>query len=202
MTWGLVARGWWDRLRGRLEPRPYPFAHATLLDSPLRTLLFGPARVLAAFGLRPGQRVLDIGSGTGYYSLEAARRIGDRGRLICLDIQREMLVETRRRLCAAGPENAGYVQASAEQLPFAPDSFDHVLLVTVLGEIPDRSRALREIRRVLHPGGRLSVSEQFPDPDFIAPGSLRHQLRALGFVEEATRRQLLLGYASAWRAAK
>jgi len=202
MTWGLVARGWWDRLRGRLKPGPYPFADATLLDSPLRKLLFGPARVLGAFDLKPGQRVLDIGCGTGYYSLEAARRIGNGGRLTCLDIQGEMLVETRRRLYAAGLERTGFIQARAEDLPFAANSFDHVLAVTVLGEIPGRSQALREIRRVLRPGGRLSVSEQLPDPDFITPGSLRHQLRASGFMEEATRRQFFFAYTSVWRVDK
>ena len=202
MTWGLVARGWWDRLRGRLEPGPYPFAEATLLDSPLRTLFFGPARVLATFDLKPGQRVLEIGSGTGYYSLETARRIGDGGRLICLDIQREMLLETHRRLCAAGFEGAGSIQARGEDLPFAANSFDHVLAVTVLGEIPGRSQALREIRRVLRPGGRLSVSEQLPDPDFITLGSLRRQLRASGFVEEATHCHFLLAYTSVWRVDK
>jgi ubiquinone/menaquinone biosynthesis C-methylase UbiE len=161
--------------------------------------LFGPVRVLATFDLKPGQRVLDIGTGTGYYSLETARRIGDGGRLICFDIQGEMLAETRRRLRAAGFESAEFVQASAEHLPFSSGSFDHVLLVAVLGEIPDRSQALREIRRVLRPGGRLSVSEQLPDPDFITPGSLRRQLWASGFVEESTRRHFLLAYTSVWR---
>ena len=202
MTWGLVARGWWDRLRGRLEPGPYPFAQATLLDSPLRTLFFGPARVLARFHMMPGERVLDIGSGTGYYSLEAARRIGDGGRLTCLDIQHEMLLESRRRLFVAGFGSAGFVEASAEQLPFASDSFDHVLLVTVFGEILHRSQALREIRRVLRPGGRLSVSEQLPDPDFITPGALRRELLSAGFVEMATRKHALLAYASTWRVGK
>lgn len=202
MTWGLVARAWWDRLWGRLEPRPYPFAKATLLDSPLRKLFSGPARIIATFDVKPGERVLDIGSGTGYYSLEAARRIGASGRLICFDIQREMLLETRRRLGADGCDGVAFVQASAEHVPFAPKSFDRVLLVTVLGEIPDRFLALREIRRVLRPGGRLSVSEQLPDPDFITPGALRRQLRAAGFVEEATRRHFCLAYTSTWHVVK
>ncbi len=202
MVWGLIARAWWDRFWGRLKPRPYPFVEATLLDSPLRTLLFGPRCILAALDLKPGQRVLDVGSGTGYYSLETARRIGDGGRLTCLDIQGEMLVRTRRRLCAAGFESAEFVRASAEHLPFLSGSFDHVLLVTVLGEIPDRSQALREIRRALRPGGRLSVSEQLPDPDFVTPSTLRRQLHASGFVEEVTRRHFLLAYTSVWRADK
>lgn len=198
MALGMVAGAWWDRLRGRLEPRAYPFAEASLLEHPLRQHFASPQRVLAAFDLKPGECVLEIGPGTGYYSPETACRIGHAGRLICLDIQQEMLLETRRRLRAAGFESAEFVQASAEDLPFAANSFDHVLAVTVLGEIPDRSRAVREIRRVLRPGGRLSVSEQLPDPDFITPGTLRCQLRAAGFVEEATRSHFLLAYSSIW----
>ncbi len=200
MVWGLIARAWWHRLRGRLEPGPYPFGEAALLESPLRRLFAGPRRLLAAFNLRPGERVLEIGSGVGYYSPAAARHIGEQGRLICLDIQREMLAEARRRLRAAGFERAQVVQASAEHLPFAASSFDHVFLVAVLGEIPDRSQALGEVRRVLRPGGRLSVSEQLPDPDFITPTMLRRQLRGAGFVEEATRRHFLLAYTSTWYA--
>ncbi len=202
MTWGLVARGWWDRLWGRLEPRPYPFPEATLLDSSLRKLFSDPRRIFATFDVKPGERVLDIGSGTGYYSVEAARRTGDGGRLTCLDIQREMLLETRRRLMGAGFERAEFIEASAEDLPFASESFDRVLLVTVLGEIPDRSRALRECGRVLREGGRLSVSEQLPDPDFVTPASLRRQLRAAGFVEETTRGHFLLAYTSTWHVDK
>src|SRR5574341_224181 len=102
MALGMLARAWWNRLRGQLAPSPYPFAEATLLESPLRGLFASPQRVLTALDLKPGERVLEIGPGTGYYSREAARRIGARGRLICLDIQRGMLLETRRRLHAAG----------------------------------------------------------------------------------------------------
>jgi ubiquinone/menaquinone biosynthesis C-methylase UbiE len=199
MAKGMLVRAWWDRLHGRLEPRPYPITEGAFLESPLRRLFASPQRVLAAFDLKPGERVLEIGPGIGYYSLEAARRIGYRGRLICLDIQWEMLAETRRRLGASGCEVAGFVQAGANHLPFASGSFDHVFLVTVLGEIPDRLQALEEIRRILRPGGRVSVSEQLPDPDFVTPGSLRRLLRAAGFVEAATLRHCLLAYTSTWR---
>ncbi len=202
MVWGLIARAWWDRLWGQLKPGPYPFAHAALLESRLRKIIDNPRRVLDASDLKPGQRVLEIGPGTGYYSVEVARRIGRWGRLTCLDIQREMLRETRRRLHAGDSGGAQFVQGGAEHLPFASASFDHAILVGVLGEIPDRSRALQEIRRVLRPGGRLSVSEILPDPDFIPLGTLRRQLRATGFAEEATRKHSLLAYSSSWRVGK
>jgi len=66
----------------------------------------------------------------------------------------------------------------------------------VLGGIPDRDVALAEIRRVLRGGGRLSVSEQFPDPDFVTRHGLRRELTARGFAEEKTRGWLF--YTSTW----
>jgi ubiquinone/menaquinone biosynthesis C-methylase UbiE len=158
----------------------------------------GPERIVGAFSLRPGEKVLEIGPGTGFYSLAAARRVGTSGRLICLDIQPEMLRETRRRTTAAGLA-ADFIQADAAALPLRSGALDHAYLITVLGEIPDRRAALAEIKRVLRPAGRLSISEQFPDPDFVTRRTLRHALDAAGFVEEATHGRLI--YMSTWSSA-
>jgi ubiquinone/menaquinone biosynthesis C-methylase UbiE len=158
-------------------------------------LVAGARRVLDLFGLRAGETVLEIGPGTGFYSIEAARRVGARGRLVCLDIQPEMLQHTRRRLLARGLE-AAFVQADAGALPLRAASVDHVFLIGVLGEIPDRTVALAEMRRVLRPGGRLSLSEQLPDPDFVTRRALRRELTKAGFTEEKTRGWLF--YASRW----
>jgi ubiquinone/menaquinone biosynthesis C-methylase UbiE len=143
--------------------------------------------------------VLEIGPGVGYYSLEALRVIGEDGRLICLDIQPEMLQEVRQRVSRAAAGEACFVQGSATRLPLSNSSVDQVFLITVLGELPDRSAALGEIRRVLRPGGRLSVSEQLPDPDYLTPRVLRSELSAAGFIEESTRG--LVVYTSTWRTA-
>lgn len=197
MAKGLL-RSWWNRFRGRLEPIPCPFSQARVLDSKLRSLVASPQRVLGAFELAPGERVLEVGPGTGYYSIAAARRVGESGLLVCLDVQREMLLETRRRLGAGGNLRAAFIHADVSALPLGTGSFDHVFLITVLGEFPNRWRALVELRRVLRPGGRLSVSEQLPDPDFISRGRLRRELGALGFTEIATRGRFF--YTSSWKA--
>ena len=81
-------------------------------------------------------------------------------------------------------------------MPLRSGSVDHVLLITVFGEIPARAGALQEVKRVLRPGGRLSVSEQFPDPDFVTVKTLRRELTAAGFVEERTNGRLW--YTSTW----
>ena len=196
-TTQMILRAWWDRLRGRLVPGPFPFSEARILDLPMRARVASPERILTAFGLAAGEQVLEIGPGNGYYSIEAARRVEPRGRLICLDIQSEMLLAARRRTRENGLDRVAYVQGGASALPFRSGSIDHLFLITVLGEIPDRPRALSEFARVLRPRGRLSISEQFPDPDFMPRASLRRILAAAGFVEVATRGRLWL--TSTWK---
>jgi len=197
MAVGGLLQTWWQRLRGQLQPSPCPYSDAAVLESPLRGLFASPSRILGAFGLAPGERVLEIGPGIGYYSHDAVARLGESGRLVCLDVQREMLLETRRRL-QAHERMAHFVHASAVALPFLAGAFDRVFLITVLGEIPDRARALQEIHRILRPGGRLSVAEQLPDPDFITVATLRRELRAAGFAEESTKRHFAIAYSSTW----
>jgi ubiquinone/menaquinone biosynthesis C-methylase UbiE len=191
-----LLQAWWDRLRGRLEPVPCPFSDAAVLDRPARALVAGPDRILGAFGIRPGERAVEIGPGTGYYSPDAALRVGAHGRLMCLDLQRDMLLEVRRRVRRSGRDNVDLIVANATAIPLGSASVDHVFLIGVLGEIPDRAGALCEFRRVLRPGGRLSVSEQLPDPDFVTKRTLRRELSAAGFVEHATRGHFF--YTSTW----
>ncbi len=191
-----VLRAWWERIRGRLKPRPMPYTLIKWLDIPGRTLVAGAPSVLAEMGIGAGQRVLEIGPGTGFYSIEAARRVSPTGHLVCVDVQHRMLARIREKL-AAGSLDADLVQSDAAALPLASGQFDHVFMVGVLGEIPNHETALAEIRRVLKAGGRLSVSEQLPDPDFIPPATLRRELSAAGFVEEQTRGWAM--YTSTWR---
>ena len=162
---------------------------------PGRRLVASAERILTAFGLTSGERTLEIGPGTGFYSVEAARRVAPSGRLICLDVQLEMLRAARARIRAAGAD-AEFVRGDVQMLPLRSASIDHAFLITVLGEIPGRSAALREIRRVLRPGGRLSVSEQFPDPDFVTVRTLRRELAEIGFEEQQTHGRLI--YTSTW----
>jgi ubiquinone/menaquinone biosynthesis C-methylase UbiE len=195
---GMFIRAWWDRARGRLAPTPCLYSYSWVLDSPIRAWSgASPAHILNAFRFAPGERVLEIGPGTGYYSVEAAGRVGATGQLICLDIQKDMLQALNRRLHEAGAASFSLLQGDATWLPLQSGALDHVFLITVLGELPDLARALREIRRVLKRDGRLSVSEQFPDPDFITLGVLRQALIGAGFTEE--RSQGRLAYTSTWQ---
>ena len=109
-------------------------------------------------GLRPGQRVLDVASGTADLAIQFARRVGASGEVVLTDINPAMLARGRDRMLDAGLP-APAVQCDAEQLPFADEHFDCVSVAFGLRNMTRKDRALAEMRRVLKPGGRLLVLE-------------------------------------------
>jgi ubiquinone/menaquinone biosynthesis C-methylase UbiE len=128
----------------------------------------------------PGERVLEVGPGTGYYTLSVADWLGPEGSLDAFDLQPEMLDHTMRRAGERGLANITPTQGDARQLPYDAAAFDAAYLVTVLGEIPDQAAALAELRRVLKPTGRLVVGELFGDPHMVAEGALRERAETAG----------------------
>ncbi|MEU6586539.1 methyltransferase domain-containing protein [Nocardia sp. NPDC046763] len=135
-----------------------------MLDIPLPLLT--PRRLDALLQPRAGERVLEIGPGTGLQSLHVAPQLGAGGRLDVLDIQPSMLDHVRRRAEARSITNIVATQGDARNLPFPDNTFDAVYLITALGEVPEPERVLRETARVLTPAGRLVVGEFF-DPHWI-----------------------------------
>jgi ubiquinone/menaquinone biosynthesis C-methylase UbiE len=128
----------------------------------------------------PGERLLEIGVGTGYYSLDLAEWVAPEGTLELFDLQQEFLDHVMRRAAERGLENLVPTQGDATALPYEDASMDAVVLTAVLGEIPDTAAALHEIRRVLKPSGRLLVGELFGDPHFTTLPSLKRQSAEAG----------------------
>jgi demethylmenaquinone methyltransferase/2-methoxy-6-polyprenyl-1,4-benzoquinol methylase len=115
---------------------------------------------LAQTGLRPGQRALDVASGTGDLGAGLARQVGREGVAVLTDINGEMLSRGRERLRDRGiATNVEFVIANAECLPFPDRSFDCVTIGFGLRNVTDKPAALASMRRVLKPGGRLLVLE-------------------------------------------
>jgi ubiquinone/menaquinone biosynthesis C-methylase UbiE len=139
------------------DDAPYPYAQHRLLDIPLPLLT--RRRLDAVLQPRAGQRMLEIGPGTGLQSLHVAPQLGVGGELAIIDVQQQMLDHVMARAAEHSIGNITPHRADARALPFADASFDAAYLVTVLGEIPGRLAALMELRRVLKPGGGLVVGE-------------------------------------------
>jgi SAM-dependent methyltransferase len=120
--------------------------------------------VIRRADLKPGQHVLDLGTGTGAVAIAAAPLVGPDGRGTAVDISPEMLMLARRRMRDLGLKNVHLREGRAEALPAADGVFDVVLASLSLMYAIDRGAAAREIRRVLRPGGRL-VAAVWAGPD-------------------------------------
>ena len=164
---------WWFT-----DSAPYPYSQRWLLDLPLPFLTL--KRLDHVLQAREGERILEIGPGTGLQSLHVAPQLGPNGQLDIVDIQQEMLDHVMREAGRRGVTNVTPTLGDAQALPFEDNSIDGAVLVTVLGEIPDQEQALREIARVLRPGGRLVVGELFGDPHMVTTGKLTERAGRAG----------------------
>lgn len=166
---------------GRWLLTPCPPWWAWFLGNPFRCWYARP--VLERCGIRPGERVLELGSGPGVFTVPAGLRVGPRGRLMAMDLQPAMTRIAARRVRGARLANVDVCVGDAESLPLADASIDRAILVTSLAEIADRQRALREVWRVLRPGGTLSITEEFMDPHYLFCRETTRCAEACGFCD-------------------
>jgi SAM-dependent methyltransferase len=162
---------WW-----RKNPSACPYSQRFWVEAPHP--LITRARLREALDPGPGERILEVGPGTGYYTLDVAEWVKPDGEVDVVDLQQEMLDHTMRRAGERGLANVTPTRSDATSMPYEDGSFDAAYLVTVLGEISDQDAAIRELARVLKPGGRLVVGELLGDPHYVRLAPMR--LRATG----------------------
>ena len=114
--------------------------------------------MLARVALRPGERVLDVACGTGLVALAAARAVGAAGRVLGVDLSGAMVEAAARRAETGGIAQARFLRMDAEALELADASVDVALCALGLMYLPDPLRALRELHRVVRPGGRIGLA--------------------------------------------
>jgi len=137
----------------------YPSDLLGRVPDPSAESFAGVANPFSLGPLRPGERVLDLGSGAGTDSLVAAQMVGPDGHVVGIDMTSEMVTKARASAHAMGARNVEFVEGEAETLPFADASFDVVISNGVIDLVPDKDAVFAELYRVLRPGGRLQLAD-------------------------------------------
>jgi len=175
---------WRFASRRRSLPCPVWLRWLVELDNPFAKT-HRAASIVQSLAVSPGMTALDAGCGPGRITVPLANAVGPDGRVVALDLQPGMLDRARRKAAAAGCANVEFVTAGLGTGALPADHFDRAVLVTVLGEIPDRAAALAELFRALKPGGILAVAELMFDPHFQSRATVTRLATAAGFRERA-----------------
>lgn len=135
-----------------------PWWLAVTFDNPLRRFIHNPDKIFNGW-LSSGQTAIDLGCGMGYFSIALARRVGDTGRVIAVDLQDKMLQAVQRRATKAGLAARLQLQRCQPETLNLQVQADFILAFWMVHEVPDTRRFLQEVRAALKPDGRFLLVE-------------------------------------------
>lgn len=153
------------------------------IDNPF-TKVNRAASIISHLSIRPDMMILDAGCGPGRLAIPIAEQL-TQGQLVALDIQQSMLDKTKHKAQQRNLNNITYLNCKLGENKLENEKFDRIVLVTVLGEIPDQTSALSELFSALKPGGILSVTELIFDPHFQTQKHVLALANSIGFIKES-----------------
>ena len=135
----------------------FAFRIITLVhDNPLLPLFKDPGKLLKAAGLGPAQSVLEVGCGPGYFTLPAAKIVGDRGRVYAIDVHPKAIQRVQRKLAESGIQNVQPLLTNASETGLPDNSIDRAFIFGMPHVVGGQEKVIAEIRRLLGPGGELA----------------------------------------------
>lgn len=140
--------------------------------------------IIEHLDLKPGMKVADIGCGPGRLTIPIAEILGTQGEIVAMDIQEGMLVQVKQKANIAKLSNIRFLNAGIGSGKLERNYFDRILLISVLGEIPNQQQALKEIFDALKPSGILSVTETIFDPHYQRKETVLQLTESIGFQEK------------------
>lgn len=180
----LVAGIW--RLSSNRESIPCPAWLGWMVEMDNPILRNNSAReIISQLDLKPGMCVLDFGCGPGRLTIPVARQVGPTGSVTAFDLQPGMLERVRARAMQENLNNIVFLQGAAGEGKLGYNKYDRALLVTVLGEVPDRQALMKEIYASLKPGAWLAITEAIADPHFQRRSTVQEAAGAAGFFEKS-----------------
>ena len=145
-------------MKDRAQNRVCPWWLCFTFDNPLRKLLHNPEAILSPY-VHPGDRVIDIGPGMGYFTIPLARLVGPKGHVIAIDVQERMLLALRSRAKKNGVSERIETHLATQRSLGIHEKADFILAFWMAHEVPDQSAFFREIRDLLEPNGLLLLAE-------------------------------------------
>lgn len=176
----LTAIIWRFSSRRMSLPCPAWLGWLVELDNPL-TKINQAATIIHHLNIQPGMTVLDVGCGPGRLAIPLAHKVGPKGEIVAMDIQTGMLDKVKKKAQVENLTNISFFHSGIGVKKLKNEYFDRALLVTVLGEIPNREMALKEIFDTLKPGGVLSITEIIFDPHYQRFNTVLQLTSAIGF---------------------
>ncbi len=162
-------------------PCPSLFGDLFEYDIKIGPQVFTSAHVIDHAGIQPGMRVLDVGPGPGRNSVPIGKLVGPAGEVVAFDIQPAMLRRLEDHARKEGVTNVRTINGDIGERGPEAGQFDRAIMVTVIGEVPDRVAAMQNIFDALKPGGVFSLTEALPDPHFQTRKKMEQAGRAVGF---------------------
>jgi ubiquinone/menaquinone biosynthesis C-methylase UbiE len=164
------------------------------LDNPQRREAMPPEETLVKAGIKPGDVILDLGCGMGYFAIPASRMVGPRGLVYAVDASGVMLAELRSKTASAGIFNIQTFQTKIGKLELPEADYTLVLLANVLHEVDDKKSFLAALAAALKPGAKLSIIEWKkaetpagpPVKERLSEDELQVLLKKAGFTEPSS----------------